>query len=251
MILIPAIDLKGGQCVRLVQGDMNRDTVYSDDPGAMARHWRSLGAERLHVVDLNGAFAGAPVNLPAIRAIMAAAGDMPVQIGGGIRDLATIEHHLGLGLFRVILGSIACREPEFVRTACQRFPGRITVGIDARDGMVAVQGWSEVTDIPVNDLADRLADAGVSEIVFTDIQRDGAMNGPNIPATRALAEHTAIPVILSGGISSLEDVLAVPPHAGPFANGGRISGIITGRALYDGRLDFAAAQQALKSNAPG
>ncbi|MBF0159478.1 MAG: 1-(5-phosphoribosyl)-5-[(5-phosphoribosylamino)methylideneamino]imidazole-4-carboxamide isomerase [Magnetococcales bacterium] len=240
MILIPAIDLKDGQCVRLVQGDMQRETVYSKDPAAMAERWQSLGAKRLHLVDLNGAFAGQPVNLQAIDAILARV-TIPVEIGGGIRSLPVIERYLAMGIHFVILGSAACHDMELVRTACRLFPGQILVGIDARDGLVAVQGWSEITGIDAHDLARRCADAGVAEIIFTDIRRDGAMTGPNIEATRALAEAVSVPVILSGGISSLEDVERVVAQAGPYANGGRIAGIITGRAIYDGRLDFAAA----------
>ncbi len=240
MIIIPAIDLKDGKCVRLVQGDMNRDTVYSDDPAAMARHWQDLGAERLHMVDLNGAFAGQPVNAGAIRAILGAL-TIPAQLGGGIRNLATIEACFEMGLRTAILGTVACRDPQLVHEACRAFPGRISVGIDARGGMVAVEGWAEVTDIRALDLARRFEDAGVAEIIFTDIARDGALTGPNIAATRALAEAISIPVILSGGISRLEDVRETVANGGPFANGGRISGIITGKALYDGRLDFKEA----------
>ncbi len=240
MMIIPAIDLKDGQCVRLFQGDMTQHTVYSDDPGAMARHWQALGAQRLHVVDLNGAFAGQPVNAAAIAAIVAAT-TIPVQLGGGIRTLETIESCLTMGIQRIILGTVACREPQLVRQACQHFPGRILVGIDARDGWVAVEGWAEVTDIRAVDLAQRFEEVGVAEIIFTDIARDGALRGPNLEATRALAESVTIPVILSGGISSLADIQRVMENPGPYANGGRIAGIITGKALYDGRLDFGAA----------
>lgn len=246
MIIIPAIDLKDGQCVRLFQGDMNQDTVYSDDPAAMARRWQGLGAERLHVVDLNGAFAGTPVNAPAIRAILAAL-TIPVQLGGGIRQLETIDACFDMGIHRVILGTAACRDPQLVRQACQRYPGRVLVGIDARDGWVAVQGWAEVTDIRAIDLAKRFEDVGVAEIIFTDISRDGALVGPNVDATRQLAESVTIPIILSGGISSLADIQQVLPNAGPFVNGGRISGIITGKALYDGRLDFQEAVAAVRA----
>lgn len=246
MIIIPAIDLKDGRCVRLVQGDMSRDTVYSDDPAAMARRWQELGAERLHLVDLNGAFAGKPVNAEAIRAILATL-TIPAQLGGGIRNLETIEACFAMGLHTAILGTVACREPALVREACRVFPGRISVGIDARDGRVAVQGWAEVTDILAVDLARRFEDAGVAEIIFTDIARDGAMAGPNVAATRALAEAVAIPVILSGGISRLADVRETVRNAGPFANGGRIAGIITGKALYDGRMDFQEAVAAARS----
>ncbi|MBF0371380.1 MAG: 1-(5-phosphoribosyl)-5-[(5-phosphoribosylamino)methylideneamino]imidazole-4-carboxamide isomerase [Magnetococcales bacterium] len=244
MIVIPAIDLKDGECVRLFQGDMNQDTVYSDDPGAMAGKWQGLGCERLHVVDLNGAFAGKPVNAEAIRSILAAL-DIPMQLGGGIRNLDTIETCLEMGIFRVILGTIACQDPSLVREACRLHPGRVSVGIDARDGKVAVQGWSEMTNIAAVDLARQFEDAGVAEIIFTDISRDGALSGPNIEATRSLAETVSIPIILSGGISSLEDIKASAKNAGPFANGGKISGAITGKALYDGRLDFQEAVKAV------
>jgi phosphoribosylformimino-5-aminoimidazole carboxamide ribotide isomerase len=245
MLIIPAIDLKDGHCVRLYQGDMAQHTVYSNDPGAMASHWQQQGAERLHVVDLNGAFAGQPVNDAAIAAIVAAL-TIPVQLGGGIRTLATMEHYFSLGIQRLILGTIACRDPQLVQEACRLFPERILVGIDARDGWVAVQGWAEVTNIRAVELAQRFAEAGVAEIIFTDIARDGALQGPNVAATRALAEVISMPVILSGGISSLADVRQVLAQAGPYGNGGRISGIITGKALYDGRLDFAAAVAACK-----
>ena len=240
MMIIPAIDLKDGHCVRLFQGDMAQNTVYSDDPAAMAERWQGLGAERLHVVDLNGAFAGKPVNDAAIRAILAVL-TIPMQLGGGIRHLETIDRCFKMGIARVILGTVACQDPALVRQACLAYPGGISVGIDARDGWVAVQGWAEVTNIRALDLAKRFEDAGVAEIIFTDIARDGAMGGPNIEATRQLAESVTIPVILSGGISSLVDIENSVRHQGPFANGGRISGIITGKALYDGRLDFQEA----------
>ena len=218
MIIIPAIDLKDGQCVRLFQGDMNRDTVYSNDPGATAARWRDQGAQRMHVVDLNGAFAGKPINASAIRAILDAL-EIPVQLGGGIRNLNTIESCLAMGIHTVILGTVACREPELVKQACRAFPGRVSVGIDARDGRVAVQGWSELTEIRALELARQFEDAGVTEIIFTDIARDGALAGPNILATRALAEAITIPVILSGGISALSDIQNALNNAGPFANG--------------------------------
>lgn len=240
MIVIPAIDLKDGQCVRLFQGDMDQDTVYSDDPGAMAAKWQSLGAERLHIVDLNGAFAGEPVNGPAIRSILDAL-TIPTQLGGGIRNLETIETYLGMGLGRVILGTVAAKEPDFVKQACKAFPGRVNVGIDARDGKVAVQGWAEVTDLDAIDLAKKFEDVGVSEIIFTDISRDGALSGPNIESTRRLAEAVTIPVIVSGGVASLDDIRNCKANAGPFANGGSFSGVITGKAIYDGRVDFPEA----------
>ncbi|MBF0146103.1 MAG: 1-(5-phosphoribosyl)-5-[(5-phosphoribosylamino)methylideneamino]imidazole-4-carboxamide isomerase [Magnetococcales bacterium] len=240
MIVIPAIDLKDGKCVRLFQGDMHRDTVYSDNPGAMALRWQGEGAERLHVVDLNGAFAGARVNQEAVEAILKAI-TIPVQLGGGIRDLHTIEALLKTGIFRVILGTIACRNPALVHEACRLFPGRISVGIDARGGKVAIQGWAEVTDMEAVALARRFEDAGVAEIIFTDIARDGALTGANLPATIHLAQTISIPVILSGGVAGIEDIEAAITHAGPFPSGGRISGVITGKAIYDGRLDFKAA----------
>ncbi|MBF0610777.1 MAG: 1-(5-phosphoribosyl)-5-[(5-phosphoribosylamino)methylideneamino]imidazole-4-carboxamide isomerase [Magnetococcales bacterium] len=240
MIIIPAIDLKDGQCVRLFQGDMNQNTVYSNDPAATARQWQSLGAERLHVVDLNGAFAGHSVNQEAIQAILAVL-TIPSQLGGGIRTLADVERWLTLGITTVILGTVACRNPELVVEACKNFPGRVSVGIDARDGKVAVQGWAEVTDILALDLAKRFEDVGVAEIIFTDISRDGALSGPNIGATRALAEAITTPVIASGGVSHMGDIENLLANCGPFANGGRIQGVITGKAIYDGRLDFAQA----------
>ncbi|MBF0211924.1 MAG: 1-(5-phosphoribosyl)-5-[(5-phosphoribosylamino)methylideneamino]imidazole-4-carboxamide isomerase [Magnetococcales bacterium] len=242
MILIPAIDLKNGQCVRLFQGEMQQATVYSDDPAAMARHWQNLGAKRLHVVDLNGAFAGEPVNEHAVRAILENL-SIPVQLGGGIRTLETIRLWLEAGIHTVILGTIACRDPQLVKEACRLFPGRVSVGIDARDGFVAVEGWASTTTITALELARQFEDVGVAEIIFTDIARDGALSGPNIAATRALAEAITLPVILSGGVACLEDVQHAQANAGPFANGGRISGIITGKAIYDGRLDFQAAAQ--------
>ncbi|MEO5332235.1 MAG: 1-(5-phosphoribosyl)-5-[(5-phosphoribosylamino)methylideneamino]imidazole-4-carboxamide isomerase [Magnetococcus sp. YQC-5] len=242
MLLIPAIDLKEGHCVRLFQGEMEQATIYSDNPGAMAQHWQTLGAQRLHVVDLNGAFAGEPVNASAIQQILAAL-KIPVQLGGGIRSLTTIRYWLEAGIQTVILGTIACRNPALVKEACQTFPGRISVGIDARNGRVAVEGWSSTTDVLAIDLARRFEDAGVAEIIFTDISRDGALIGPNIDATRNLAASVTIPIILSGGIASFDDVRQAMAHAGPFPNGGRIAGIITGKALYDGRLDFKAAME--------
>jgi len=233
--LIPAIDLKGGHCVRLKQGRMDEATDYGSDPAAMARHWASLGATRLHVVDLDGAFAGKPANRAAIEAICAAI-DIPVQLGGGLRDMTMIEGMLGLGVQRVILGSAAVANPKLVEEACRVFPGRVCVGIDARSGMVAVHGWDDVTDVTAMDLARRFEDAGVAAIIYTDIARDGMLTGPNIEETVALARSISIPVIVSGGISRLEDVRACAAHA---ADG--IAGAITGRAIYEGTLDFAAA----------
>lgn len=235
MILFPAIDLKDGRCVRLKLGDMTEATVFNDDPGAQAATFERQGFMWIHVVDLNGAFAGKPVNAPAVEAILARV-TVPVQLGGGIRDLATIETWLGKGIRRVILGTIAVRDPALVREACRRFPGRIVVGIDARDGMVAVEGWAETSALGAADLARRFEDAGVAAIVFTDIGRDGMLKGLNLDATVALARATRIPVIASGGLASLDDVKALmrPEHA-------ILEGAITGRALYDGRLDPKAA----------
>ena len=235
MIDIPAIDLKEGRCVRLEQGLMERDTVYSDNPAAQALKWEAQGAELLHIVDLDGAFAGEPRNRSAIEAIVKAL-KIPTQLGGGIRDLATVEAYLGMGVGRVIIGTAAQRNPELVRDACARFPGKVVVGIDAKNGMVAVQGWAEVTDVTAVDLARKFEGFGVSAIVYTDISRDGMMQGPNIEATRALAEAISIPVIASGGVSSLRDIenLLAIESAG-------VSGAITGKAIYSGAMDLAAA----------
>ncbi len=205
MIVIPAIDLKEGNCVRLEQGEMNRDTVFSDNPAEQALKWQEAGAELLHLVDLDGAFAGIPKNKAAIEAIIKAI-TIPAQLGGGIRDIATIEAYLSLGLSRVIIGTAAQRNPELEIEACQKFPGQIVVGIDAKNGMVAVQGWAELTDISAVDLAKKFEDCGVAAIIYTDISRDGMMGGPNLEATRALAEAISIPVIASGGVSSLKDI---------------------------------------------
>ena len=237
--LIPAIDLKAGHCVRLKQGRIDDATDYGDDPAAMARHWQSLGARRLHVVDLDGAFAGKPANQEAIRAICEAL-DIPVQLGGGLRDLAMIEGMLELGIDRVILGSIAIAEPELVREACRAFPGRICVGIDAKHGMVAVHGWDDVTDVRADALARQFEDDGVAAIIYTDIARDGMLSGPNIEETVRLASGITIPVIVSGGIAGIDDVRACAKHA---ADG--ICGAITGRAIYEGTLDFATAMREL------
>lgn len=235
MIVIPAIDLKDGKCVRLEQGLMERDTVYSDNPAATARHWQEEGGELLHIVDLDGAFAGVPKNRAAIEAIVQAI-EIPAQLGGGIRDLATIEAYLALGLSRVIIGTAAQRTPQLVTDACRRFPGQIVVGIDAKNGLVAVQGWAEVTDVTAVELAKRFAGDGVAAIVYTDIARDGMLQGPNLEATRALAEAVGIPVIASGGVSSLKDIenlLAIEQYG--------VAGVITGKAIYSGALDLRAA----------
>ena len=239
MILYPAIDLKDGQAVRLVHGDMTRATVFSDDPTAQARSFVEAGCEWLHLVDLNGAFAGQPVNAAPVEAILAAC-DVPAQLGGGIRDMATIERWLDRGLARVILGTVAVENPALVRDAARAFPGRIAVGIDARGGRVATKGWAEETDVDATDLAKSFEDAGVAAIIYTDINRDGAMGGPNIEATEALARAVSIPVIASGGVSSLQDLEALKAT-------GVISGAISGRALYDGAIDLATALKTLKS----
>ena len=240
MILYPAIDLKGGQCVRLLRGDMDKATVFNSDPADQARRFAEQGCEWLHVVDLDGAFAGQPVNRPAVEAILKAV-KVPVQLGGGIRDLAILAAWMEAGLSRAILGTVALRNPDLVRQACRLYPGRIAVGIDARDGFVAVEGWAETSSVTAIDLAKKLEDAGVTAIIYTDIDRDGAMGGANIDATVALAQAISTPVIASGGVSSLEDLLALKKVA---AAG--IAGVISGRALYDGRIDLAQALAALK-----
>ena len=235
MIVIPAIDLKEGKCVRLEQGLMDKDTVFNDNPAAQARAWQDQGAELLHIVDLDGAFAGEPKNRAAIEAIIAAI-TIPSQLGGGIRDIETIEAYLSLGLSRVIIGTAAQRNPELVKEACARFPGRIVVGIDAKDGMVAVQGWAELTDITAVDLARKFEDCGVAAIIYTDISRDGMLQGPNLEATKALAEAVSIPIIASGGVSSLKDIenlMAIE------ASG--VTGVITGKAVYTGAIKLAEA----------
>jgi phosphoribosylformimino-5-aminoimidazole carboxamide ribotide isomerase len=235
MILYPAIDLKDGHAVRLQQGDMARATTFNADPAAQAAAFHRMGFEALHVVDLNGAFAGRAVNGAAVEEILAVAG-VPVQLGGGIRDMAAIETWLGKGLARVILGTVAVRDPDLVRAAARAFPGRVAVGIDARGGTVAVQGWAEATTMTAVDLARQFEDAGVAAIIYTDIERDGLLKGLNIAATLALADAVAIPVIASGGLAGIDDVkrLLQPDCA-------KIAGAIAGRALYDGRLDAAAA----------
>ncbi len=235
MILFPAIDLKDGRCVRLREGDMATATVFSDDPAAQAASFEARGFRFLHVVDLDGAFAGTPVNAGAVRAIRAAT-RFPIQLGGGIRDMATIERWLEAGVTRVILGTVAVRDPDLVRAACRRFPGRIVLGLDARGGRVAVQGWAEATDLDVAGMAARFEDAGAAAIVFTDVGRDGLLKGLNLDATLDLARGTRVPVIASGGLSGMDDIrrLAAPDCA-------ILEGAITGRALYDGRIDVAEA----------
>lgn len=231
MILFPAIDLKDGACVRLIQGEMDQATVFNDNPAAQAREFEAQGFEFLHLVDLNGAFAGRPVNGEAVESILQAV-SIPVQLGGGIRNLETIENWLEKGISRVILGTIAVRNPDLVREACAKFPGRIAVGIDARDGRVAVEGWGEVSEMTVLELSAKFEDAGVAAIIYTDIERDGVLQGLNLEATLGLANTTKIPVIASGGLSSIEDIkqLLKPECA-------ILEGAISGRALYDGRLD--------------
>ena len=235
MILFPAIDLKDGACVRLKLGEMSAATVFNNDPAAQARDFEAQGFQWLHIVDLNGAFAGRPVNGAAVEAILKAV-KMPVQLGGGIRDMATIEAWLDKGIRRVILGTVAVRDPARVREACKRFPGRIAVGIDAKGGKVAVEGWAETSELTAIDLARRFEDAGVAAIIYTDIDRDGVLKGLNLPSTAELARSTRIPVIASGGLASIEDVKALlkPEYA-------MLEGAITGRALYDGRIDAKAA----------
>ena len=239
MLIIPAIDLKDGHCVRLKQGLMEDATVFSEDPAAMARHWVDQGAQRLHLVDLNGAFAGKPVNEGAIKAIVAEmGGEIPIQLGGGIRDLDTIERYLDDGISYIIIGTAAVKNPGFLHEACDAFPGHIIVGLDAKDGKVAVDGWSKLTGHDVADLARKFEDYGVEAVVYTDIGRDGMLTGVNIEATVALAQNLRIPVIASGGITNLEDVkrLCAVESEG-------IMGAITGRAIYEGSLNFAAAQK--------
>jgi len=243
MILFPAIDLKQGQCVRLQQGDMARVTVFNNDPAAQARDFEAQGFHYLHVVDLDGAFAGKPVNGAAVEAMRQAI-KLPIQLGGGIRDLATIEAWLTRGVTRVIIGTAAVRDPELVRTAARKFPGRVAVGLDARDGHVAVEGWAEASTLTALDIARRFEDAGVAAIIFTDIARDGLLQGLNLDATIALAGKIAIPVIASGGLASIADVRALlEPRAA------RLEGAIAGRALYDGRLDPAEALALLAGHA--
>lgn len=235
MILFPAIDLKNGQCVRLEQGDMARATVFNLDPAAQAQSFAAQGFEYLHVVDLDGAFAGESVNGAAVESIVAAFPGK-VQVGGGIRDRAGVDRWLALGVERVIIGTAALKDPDFVKSAARDLPGRIIVGVDARDGMVATEGWADVSDVRVEDLARRFEDAGVAALLFTDVGRDGLLKGCNVAATVALAQAVAIPVIASGGVADIGDIHALRPHV---ADG--IEGVITGRALYDGRLDLAEA----------
>ncbi|UXY15206.1 1-(5-phosphoribosyl)-5-[(5-phosphoribosylamino)methylideneamino]imidazole-4-carboxamide isomerase [Chitiniphilus purpureus] len=238
MLIIPAIDLKDGQCVRLRQGEMDDATVFSDDPASFVSHWLGQGARRMHLVDLNGAFAGKPKNLDAVKRIIAAVdGDVPVQLGGGIRTLETIEMYLDAGIDYVIIGTAAVKQPGFLHEACDAFPGHIIVGLDAKDGKVATDGWSKITDHDVIDLAQRFQGYGVESVIYTDIGRDGMLSGVNIEATVRLAQALTIPVIASGGLTDLNDVRRLAEVA---AEG--IEGVITGRAIYEGTIDFKAAQ---------
>lgn len=232
MIIIPAIDLKGGQCVRLSQGDMNRATVYSENPAEIAKTWQSMGAQRIHVVDLNGAVSGQPKNRDAIIAIVSVV-SVPVQLGGGIRDIETIKEYFSCGIDRVILGTAAIKNPLFLEESCRAWPGRIIVGIDATDGMVCVQGWTEKTAMSVVDLVKKIEHLPLAAIVFTDIKRDGMLTGPNIESTAQLARSTHIPVIASGGVSRIEDIEALLT-----AEQSGVTGVIIGRALYTGNLDL-------------
>jgi len=238
MILYPAIDLKDGQCVRLLKGEMTEATVFNDDPGAQAAAFEAAGAEWIHLVDLNGAFAGHPVNAEAVESILSNV-TVPAQLGGGIRDMATIERWLDKGLSRVILGTVAVENPDLVREAAKAFPGHVAVGLDARNGRVATRGWAEETEMMVTDLARAFEDAGIAAIIYTDIDRDGAMGGPNVAATEELARAVSVPVIASGGVSSMNDLVTL-------RDTGVISGAISGRALYDGAIDLKEALAALR-----
>jgi phosphoribosylformimino-5-aminoimidazole carboxamide ribotide isomerase len=235
MIFFPAIDLKDGRCVRLIKGDMNQATVFNDSPADQARQFVGAGCRWIHVVDLNGAFAGQPVNAAAVKAVLKEV-SVPMQLGGGIRDMATIAAWLDAGVARVILGTAAVKNPALVREACRAYPGKVAVGIDARGGKVATEGWADTAELTVLDLARRFSDAGVAAIIHTDIDRDGILAGPNIAASAELARAVPIPVIVSGGVSSLDDLKAVKAQA---ASG--IAGVISGRAIYDGRIDLKAA----------
>lgn len=239
MLIIPAIDLKDGKCVRLKQGRMEDNTVFGDNPVAMATSWVDKGARRLHLVDLNGAFDGAPTHKQVVTDIAKTHTNLPIQIGGGIRSLQTIAHYLEAGVSYAIIGTKAVEEPDFVTEACREFSGHIIVGIDAKDGMVATHGWANITDIKATDLAKRFADAGVSSIIYTDIARDGMMQGVNVAQTVNLAQSCGLPVVASGGVTDLTDIKALKPYDK------EILGIITGRAIYEGTLDIAEAQQLL------
>jgi len=249
LILFPAIDLKNGQCVRLVKGDMSRATIFNSDPADQASRFAKMGAEWLHLVDLNGAFAGRPVNAVAVEAILKSV-KIPVQLGGGIRHLAQIEDWFARGIARVILGTAALKNPALVKEACRKFPGKIAIGIDAKDSKVAVEGWAETSDVTALDLARKFEDAGAAVLIFTDIDRDGLLQGVNVASTAQLARSVSVPVIASGGVSSLADLdalLQIAPTTRTY--GGGIIGVISGRALYDGSLDLAAALKRLKEAA--
>ena len=235
MMIIPAVDIKDGRCVRLIQGQMDRETVFSDDPAAMALRWQSMGAELIHLVDLNGAVDKKPRNLATIEAILSAV-RVPLQLGGGIRDMATIETYIRKGVSRIVIGTEAIRNPDLVIKAARAFPGCIVVGIDARDGYVAIEGWTETTGTSAVDLARRFEDIGIAAINFTDIYRDGMQTGPNLEATRQLAEAVSIPVVASGGVSTLDDIKNLLPLASV-----GVQGVITGKALYSGSLDLKEA----------
>ncbi|MCB1851164.1 MAG: 1-(5-phosphoribosyl)-5-[(5-phosphoribosylamino)methylideneamino]imidazole-4-carboxamide isomerase [Gammaproteobacteria bacterium] len=237
MLLIPAIDLKNGRCVRLRQGRMDDETIFSDDPIEVAGRWVAAGARRLHLVDLNGAFAGKPINGDVISQIAAAYPELPIQVGGGIRDEDTLAAYLAVGVKFAIIGTQAVKEPDFVRQACRSFPGQVIVGLDAVDGMVAIDGWATVTEHPVSEFAKQFEQHGVSAIIYTDIGRDGMLTGPNVAATAALASSLSVPVIASGGITDIEDISALCEVAEC-----GIVGAITGRAIYEGTLDFAQGQ---------
>lgn len=243
MIVIPAIDIKGGRCVRLLQGRMEDETVFSDDPAAMARRWAEAGAELIHIVDLDGAVEKTPRNLDVIRAILAAV-DVPIQVGGGIRSTETLGMYLDIGVGRVVIGTEAVRNPDMVREACAAHPGKVVVGIDAREGWVAVEGWTETTQTRAADLARQFEDSGVAAINFTDIHRDGMQSGPNLEETRKLAQAVKIPVVASGGVASLKDIAALLP-----LESDGVSGVITGRALYTGGLDLREAIALTKGTA--
>jgi phosphoribosylformimino-5-aminoimidazole carboxamide ribotide isomerase len=241
MLIIPAIDLKDGQCVRLRQGRMEDATVFSDDPVQMAGQWVSMGARRLHIVDLNGAFAGTPVNGEIVKAIARAYPSLPIQIGGGIRDLDSVQFYIDAGVSYVIIGTQAVKQPEFVKAACAAFPGKVIVGLDAIDGRVATEGWADVSELTAVELARQFSDYSVQAIVYTDISRDGMMQGLNIEATVELAENSSIPVIASGGIAKLEDIVDLKAVSQTVTGAG-ILGAITGRAIYEGQLDLTKAQ---------
>ncbi len=244
MIVFPAIDLKDGRCVRLRQGDLAAETVYSDDPAAMARQWQTQGAPWLHVVDLNGAVDGRPMNLPAIEAILKAV-TMKVQVGGGIRTIETVRQYLGAGVSRVVLGTAALNNRSFLEQALREFPHRIVVGVDAKNGKVAVNGWTSVSDVAATDLIAGLKGLAVAAVVYTDIARDGMLSGPNLPALCEVTERAPCPVIASGGVTRLDDLMAIK------ALGSRVEGAIVGKALYDGKLDYRAAVAALRANGEG